>query len=858
MQRLCRAASIVAFLVSISITDIYAQSVGIGTETPNTNAILELVSPKNNQGLLVPRLTTDSRTSSSFVDKLTAEDNGLMVYDSEQNKFYFWVVDQWIELAVGNLSGLPDQVGQNGKFLSTDGSIALWSDLDFNNLTNIPSGLSDGDDTEDADADASNEIQDISLSGNEITITSGSTIDLSSLQDGIGTDDQNASEVEVSPVGNLISSDVQSALEELQSEIVNAASTAIPDNAVTTAKINDGAVTDEKIVSLDFSKITSFPADLADGDSDTQLTETEVDDFVGNNGFLSSESDPTIPANIKDGIDWTEVSNIPTDIADGDDNTQLSEAEVDAFAANNGYLASEVDGSITNEIQDIAFDGSALSITSGSSIDLSVLSDGTGTDDQSAGEVVVSPSGDLKSTDVQSALQELQSEIVAAASAAIPDNAITTVKISNGAVTDEKITSVEFSKLTSIPTGLDDGDDDTQLTEAEVDGFVANNGYLIAEADGSDSNEIQDLQFSAGVITLSSDPGTTQIDLSDYDTDASDDFDGNYNNLSNKPTIPTNTSDLTNDSGFLTAEVDGSNSNEIQDLQFSAGVITLSSDPGSTQIDLSDYDTDASDDFNGNYNSLSNRPSIPEKTSALTNDSGFLSAETDPTVPESIKDGIDWTELSGIPTDIANGDADTQLSETEVDDFVANNGYLTSVPSNSVNSSSIVFESVDTNDIADDAITDDKISSMNFNKLTNVPSGLADGDNNTQLSESQVDNYVSDNGYLQATVSSVLTLPSGPNDLGTPTSRLLLLKGNGSGESIVSTIGAGTDGQEVIILNATTANIQIAAGGAGNGDELIIVNGTTLTFSGSSTLILIYSSDLKAWVQTGGSSNVPN
>jgi hypothetical protein len=33
---------------------------------------------------------------------------------------------------------------------------------------------------------------------------------------------------------------------------------------------------------------------------------------------LTSESDPTIPANIKDGIVWSEIGNVPTDIADGD------------------------------------------------------------------------------------------------------------------------------------------------------------------------------------------------------------------------------------------------------------------------------------------------------------------------------------------------------------------------------------------------------------------------------------------------------------------------------------------------------------------------------------------------------------
>ena len=35
-----------------------------------------------------------------------------------------------------------------------------------------------------------------------------------------------------------------------------------------------------------------------------------------------------------------------------------------------------------------------------------------------------------------------------------------------------------FLSLSNIPAGLSDGDDNTQLSEAAVDGFVANNGYL--------------------------------------------------------------------------------------------------------------------------------------------------------------------------------------------------------------------------------------------------------------------------------------------------------------------------------------------------------------------------------------------
>ena len=94
-------------------------------------------------------------------------------------------------------------------------------------------------------------------------------------------------------------------------------------------------------------------------------------------------------------------------------------------------------------------------------------------------------------------------------------------------------------------------------------------------------------------------------------------FDGDYNDLSNTPTIPTTTSDLTNDSGFLTTEVDGSTTNELQTISKTGGAITLSENGGSVTV------------FDGDYNNLTNTPTIPSKTSDLNNDNGFITSEQD-------------------------------------------------------------------------------------------------------------------------------------------------------------------------------------------------------------------------------------
>ncbi|PID99204.1 hypothetical protein CSA80_02995 [Candidatus Saccharibacteria bacterium] len=59
-----------------------------------------------------------------------------------------------------------------------------------------------------------------------------------------------------------------------------------------------------------------------------------------------------------------------------------------------------------------------------------------------------------------------------------------------------------------------DTDTNTQLTEAEVDTYVANNGYLTSEVDGSTSNELQDLSYNTGTQILSLSESLATVDLS--------------------------------------------------------------------------------------------------------------------------------------------------------------------------------------------------------------------------------------------------------------------------------------------------------------------------------------------------------
>lgn len=147
--------SILAFFL-FSIESFAQNSVGIGTSSPNPKAVLELVSPGGNQGLMVPKLTTAQRTAASFTSSLTNTETGLLVFDSDEQKFYYWQSNQWLPIRSGSDSSLTPGSG----ITITGNTIAA------------------------VDVSATNEIQDLQLVGNTLKITGSSTatsIDLSTI-----------------------------------------------------------------------------------------------------------------------------------------------------------------------------------------------------------------------------------------------------------------------------------------------------------------------------------------------------------------------------------------------------------------------------------------------------------------------------------------------------------------------------------------------------------------------------------------------------------------------------------------------------------------------------------------------------
>ena len=164
-------------------------------------------------------------------------------------------------------------------------------------------------------------------------------------------------------------------------------------------------------------------------------------------------------------------------------------------------------------------------------------------------------------------------------------------------------------------------------------------------------------------------------------------WDKDYNDLINKPvipTVPTNVSSFTNDAGYLTSYTEQQILTISNDTVFLTGGSFVKLPEGfdgdynslSNKPTLFDGDynslTNKPNLFSGNYNDLSNRPEIPvvpTNVSSFTNDAGYLTGytETDPQFNAWDKDYNDLINKPTIPT-----------VPTNVSAFTNDVGYVTS------------------------------------------------------------------------------------------------------------------------------------------------------------------------------------
>lgn len=205
--------------------------------------------------------------------------------------------------------------------------------------------------------------------------------------------------------------------------------------------------------------------------------------------------------------------------------------------------------------------------------------------------------------------------------------------------------------------------------------FISDSNYV-----HTDNNYTSEEKEKVAVIDKSGNGTKYLSDDGTYKTVSGEGGTSDYNDLKNKPSInnielvgnktlnelgfevPTKTSDLENNSGFITNDDIPSN---ISSFNNDIGYITSIPDEYVTETELTSkgYST-----FSGSYNDLTNKPTIPTKTSDLTNDSEFISSIPSEYITEAELGSKGY--LTSIP--------DTYKTKTENDALYQPKGtYLT-------------------------------------------------------------------------------------------------------------------------------------------------------------------------------------
>lgn len=345
------------------------KSVVIGSLIDRPNALLVISPPGANQGFLLPQLTTSQRLS---IAPISPADDGLMVFDLTEKSFFHWNSSAWVKglgdtgsqpgsqsltydpatqrltISGGNnvdlatLKEIPAQTGQNGKYLTTNGTTLSWATLsslgDITGITTAAgSGLTGGAVTGDVNLAVNTDGTTVSVNGtNQLQVSDG----------GIST--------------NKLANNAVTSAKIVDGTITSAD---IADGSITGADIQNASITavniaNNSIVSYNIVDGTIMSADIADN----VLTGTQILDYSIGNADLANNS--VTSANIQDG------TVVTADIASGGASTVLT--------TNASGIVSWVPQSTFADNQTLSVAGNALSITGGNTVNLVAAGEVTG------------------------------------------------------------------------------------------------------------------------------------------------------------------------------------------------------------------------------------------------------------------------------------------------------------------------------------------------------------------------------------------------------------------------------------------------------------------------------------------------
>ena len=244
-----------------------------------------------------------------------------------------------------------------------------------------------------------------------------------------------------------------------------------------------------------------------------------------------------------------------------------------------------------------------------------------------------------------------------------------------------------FRKASSNDIFLSISYDELGMTKAELESFYKENmvGSTGGGGGGITSGEVQSMidesisgKADTSAVTsvddaLTAHTANTTVHVTAQDKtnwNAKSDFSGSYNDLTDKPTIPTvptsNTA-FTNDAGYITADaISGKADTSAVTESINAAVSgkadtsavtsvddALTAHTANTTVHVTAQDKsnwNAKSDFSGDYNDLTNKPTIPTvptSNTAFTNDAGYItSAQSQSAITAAVSGKVDTSTFN--------------------------------------------------------------------------------------------------------------------------------------------------------------------------------------------------------------------
>jgi hypothetical protein len=675
------------------------------------------------------------------------------------------LTDEQVEDIVGSMMSGNTESLITVTYQDIDGTIDFVVQSNLSNYTNDVGFITSPND---ADSNPANELQTISKVGQTVTLSNGG----GSFTDDIGTDDQNATEVSYDNTSSgLVASDVQTAIDLLEEEIDAVAGGA--SDGVSTAGTLD--VVNEEIDMTVASPGSNFSISLANIETLPSFSGWDInasDDFSGS---------------------WNDLTNIPAGFADNIDNVN------------------DADFSTTNEIQDISLVGTDLSITSGSTVDLSTIQDGIGTDNQQVTNFALV--GALLTLELEEDGQ--------------PPHVVNLASLQDGTGTDDQTLSLVTNTLSiengnSVDLSIYLDDTNTQLSDEQVEDIV---GSMLTGNTES-------------LITVTYQDGDGTIDFA----------------------VNPNLSNYTNDVGFITSpnDADSNPSNEIQFItaDFTGDFLTFSLSGGNTS-NVGMY-TSGVLSGNGSQNNPITLASIDDADADPANE-GILSVGTG-----TLSTSIISSNTPGSPSITLQEGANIQLNEsgntiTITSTASGADGVTTSGTLDNVNEElDFVVTggsnfSVDISDLPahpgfvgwDQNASDD--FSGSWNDLTNIPAGFADNIDNVNDADNSVSNELQTYGH-SGTTSYTNTLSLGGGSFTLLGSGATSISRSGTNVTISSTdnvndADASTTNEGFLSVGSGTLATSIISSNTPGSPDITLQEGANIQLNESGNTIIITATD---------------